>query len=66
LNSEADKQVLVQVYDAQAKIILTKTFTTVAGINKFPIDLSGVSAGLFMISITKDGVVVNTKVFKQN
>jgi hypothetical protein len=53
LNSEADKQVLVQVYDAQAKIILTKTFTTVAGINKFPIDLSGVSAGLFMKNINK-------------
>jgi hypothetical protein len=53
------------LYDASGKLVMSGTGTLIPGLNTFELDVSQLSAGLYMLQISFNGTVESARILKQ-
>ena len=65
LTGAVGEDLILNVYDAQARIIWTQTMNQIWGAVQAPINLSGVSAGVYQLELQSNGSRQTVQLLKQ-
>jgi len=61
-NGNTEEDATLQLFDITGKVIFTHSYSTVAGLNELPVELTGFSAGVYMLKFSQGNETQMTKV----